>query len=313
MMSKTVTVSIPVYNGEKFILSTLKSVLNQTYKVNKIIICDNVSTDNTVLIANQFIDDHKEFDIKLFINDKNIGFQNNFIKCYNLAKTDFLVILHADDLLKPDCIEKQINFFTKHPEYALVGGNVDVIDANGKLSIKNNKSEDLYFQKGEIYEFIKATSSYLPFSTVMYNLKFCREIEYFEEVSLGPDELYWPVLLQQHPIAILSDSLIDNRSYEGQLHIKNSIKMFGEYVKYFDQKLTRANLETTVERQFITKKLIRKQVATISVNLGQEIFHYSRNLKMSSKYYFYGIKKYKKIVFTRFFLKSILKSFSLYN
>lgn len=312
-MKKTVTVSIPVYNGEKFILQALQSVINQSVKVDNIIICDNRSTDSTIDLVNKFIRDHNEWNIKLIVNNKNIGFQNNFKKCYELATSDYLLILHVDDILKKHTIEKQLNFFTDNPDYAVVGGQGDIINSKGVVKVKKNKVKDLLFKKNEIYEFIKATSSYIHFSTVMYNLHLTNDIDYFEEESVGPDELYWPILLQHHPIAVLSDSLIENRIYEGQMHVKNSITMFDKYIKHFEDKLSRAKMETTEERRFKTEKVIKKQVATMSINIGQEIFAYNKNYKMASKYFRYGIKQFNGIIFTKFFLKSIIRSINLYK
>lgn len=310
-MKKTVTVSIPVYNGEKFIREAIQSVIDQTIKVDKIIICDNCSNDNTSGVLNKFIAEHTEYDIELVVNDENIGFQNNFIKCYELATTDFLVILHVDDLLKPYAIEKQLDFFNKHPHFSVVGGQGDNIDSKGTLKVKKDKKNDLLFEKNEIYEFIKATSSYIPFSTVMYNLKLTKDIGFFEEDSVGPDELYWPLLLKKHPIAVLSDSLINNRIHEGQMHVSNSIEMFDKYMKHFRDKLDRANLESTRERKLKTKNIIKKQVARMSIKIGQEIFTYNKNFYMTSKYFMYGIRQFPKVIFSKFFIKSIAKMMHL--
>ena len=312
-MKKTVTVSIPVYNGERFILEALQSVVDQTLKVDQIIICDNLSSDNTIELVNQFVNKHKDWNIKLNINKENIGFQNNFIKCYDLAKTDYLVILHVDDLLKSDTIERQQEFFKEHPQFAAVGGNVDTINSKGNLVVKNDISKNLLFRKGEIYEFISATASYIPFSTVMYNLNLSRDVAYLTEDSVGPEELYWPLLLQKHPIALLGESLIDNRSYGGQMHISNSSTMFDKYIKHYSDKINKSDLERSPDRVLKTKKIIEQQVSRMSIKIGQEIFLHNKDFKMALKYYIYGIKMNESVIFTKFFLKSLLKATGLYK
>lgn len=307
-MKKSVTVSIPVYNGERFIVEALNSIVNQSIKVDCISICDNQSSDKTVKLVNQFIKEHKEWNIRLFVNDDNIGFQNNFIKCYDVAKTDYLVILHVDDLLKKDTIEKQLDFFNKYPKFAVVGGGIDKINENGELINSIHNKRDLFFKTGQILEFIEATSSYIPFSSVMYNLELCKDVEFLGEESAGPDELYWPVLLLKHPIAVLSDILIDNRVFEGQMHISNSVNRFDNYLKYFQDKIDRSKLEKDDIKRKKTEKIIKKQVSMISIRIGQEIFSYNENSKVALKYFLYGIKKNKKVIFSKFFLKSILRS-----
>ena len=310
-MKKTITISIPVYNGKKFILDALRSVINQTVKVDKIIICDNCSNDGTENIINKFIAEHTDHFIDYHINAENIGFQKNFIKCYDLATTDYLLILHADDLLKANAIEKQLTFFSQHPDFAVVGGKGDIIDGDSNLTFKKEKTKDLLFKKGEIYEFIKATSSYIPFSTVMYNLKHCRNIGYLEEESLGPDELYWPRLLKVHPIAVLGESLINNRIYEGQLHVQNAVSKIDENMAYFNDKLDRANLEESAERQLKTRNIIKKQISRISIKFGRDVFIHHKNFKISFKYFLFGINQFPGVVFTIFFVKTILKMLNI--
>ncbi len=312
-MKKTVTVAIPVYNGEKYILDALDSIVNQTLKMDKILICDNCSFDNTIPIIDKFIDEHPEFDIELIKNKENIGYQKNFIKCYDKTKTDYLVTLHVDDLLKHDALECQVNFLNKNSDVAAVGGKADSIDSEGHFIDKSLKTKDLLFKKNEIHEFIEATGSYLPFSSVMYNLKLTRDITYLEKESVGEDELYWPTLLQKHPIAILGKSLIENRIHEDQMHVSLSINKFEEYKKHFKYLLDIEQLEKTAKRQKKAKKILKEHVSHMSINIGKNIMQHTGKIGIASKYYIYGIKQNNRIIFSKFFLKSILSSFKLYK
>lgn len=307
-MKKTVTVAIPVYNGEKYIIEALQSVLDQSLKVNKIWICDNCSTDNTIVTVKEFIEDHPDFDIQISLNKENIGFQQNFYKCFELAKTDYLVVLHADDVLKPETIEKQLNFFYKHRELAVVGGNVDTIDAAGNIIATSKKTKDLIFKKNKILEFIKTTRSYIPETTIMYDLKLTSDISQNKEDSLGPEELYWPVLLQKHSMAVLGDSLIYNRIHDDQLHLSYGANKYEKYKKHFKDLLELANLESTEERKCKTRKILKKQVSMTSINLGNDIIDYGNNFGIALKYYICGIRHYYPILFTKFFIKSMLKT-----
>ena len=76
-MKRTITVSIPVYNGEMYIIEALDSVLNQSRKVDQIIICDNKSTDNTIKLVKNYIRSHENHNFYLFEGKTNIGFQKN--------------------------------------------------------------------------------------------------------------------------------------------------------------------------------------------------------------------------------------------
>lgn len=308
-MKKTITVAIPVYNGEKFILQALNSIVEQTIKADKILICDNCSNDNTINIINKFIENYPDYNITLSINKKNIGFQKNFRKCYDLANTDYLVILHVDDLLAKDALEKQAGFLNENPEYAVVGGSAQTIDSDGNKKYEVAETKDLLFERNKIYEFVELTGSYIPFSSVMYNLRLTRDIPYLEMESVGEDELYWPTLLKKHPIAILGDTLLYYREHEGQMHVSLTLSKFKEYKKHFTYLLDIAHLESDKNRRSKAQKVLKNHVSRMSINIGKSILDSKKNRSIALKYYVYGIKQNFKILFTKYFVKAVLAFF----
>ena len=133
-MNPTVSVCIPSFNSANTILSTLQSVLNQTFTDIEIIVCDDHSTDNTADIVKQINDDR----VKLIIGEKNIGLANNFHKALTLANGKYIKFLCADDLITPDCIEKQVRVFKHHSNdnIAMVISEKNVINKNGEILLK---------------------------------------------------------------------------------------------------------------------------------------------------------------------------------
>jgi glycosyltransferase involved in cell wall biosynthesis len=101
MKSKIIT-AIPVFNGEKFIAHTLKSVARQTLRPDRVVVLDNGSTDRTEEIVKSFMDIQCEF----IRNPTNLGLFGNFNRCLDFAgETEFLQILHADDAIEPEFYE----------------------------------------------------------------------------------------------------------------------------------------------------------------------------------------------------------------
>lgn len=80
-MRKTITVAIPVYNGEKYIVKALHSIALQSIKVDEIIICDNQSNDKSLDVVKRFAEEHPSINLKIHINPHNIGSLPNFKKC----------------------------------------------------------------------------------------------------------------------------------------------------------------------------------------------------------------------------------------
>ncbi|MGA2246285.1 MAG: glycosyltransferase family 2 protein [Verrucomicrobiota bacterium] len=101
MKSKLLTV-IPVYNGEPFIAQTLESIARQTLRPDRVVVLDNCSTDRTPEIVKNFAGIPCEF----IRNERNLGLFGNLNRSLDFsAETEFLQILHADDMIEPDFYE----------------------------------------------------------------------------------------------------------------------------------------------------------------------------------------------------------------
>lgn len=115
-----VSVVLCSFNAERFIESTINSIINQTYKNMEVLILDNNSKDNTLKIIKKYLKIDKR--IKLFKNKKNVGpyFGLNFLISRACGK--YIAIIDHDDIWHPKKIELQINFLEKNKKYIGVGG-----------------------------------------------------------------------------------------------------------------------------------------------------------------------------------------------
>jgi glycosyltransferase involved in cell wall biosynthesis len=114
---KILTIGIPVYNGEKFIADTIKSINipDHLLDVVEIIVSDNCSTDNTANIVKQFTN------VKYYKNEDNIGYDRNLHNIFLKANGEFVWPLAADDfLLYNNTVESVINILKKETDLGLV-------------------------------------------------------------------------------------------------------------------------------------------------------------------------------------------------
>ena len=79
------SVVMATYNGSKYIIEQLDSIKNQVLSPDEVIICDDCSTDKTVEIIENYIHQNNLCGWKLYKNEKNIGFFNNFFKAMHLC------------------------------------------------------------------------------------------------------------------------------------------------------------------------------------------------------------------------------------
>jgi hypothetical protein len=101
-MKCALTTTIPVRNCQPFVRQTLESVARQTRRPDRVIVLDNCSTDETPQIVKGFTD----LPIEYIRNPRDLGAFGNFNRCLEFAAdTEYLQILHGDDLISPEFYE----------------------------------------------------------------------------------------------------------------------------------------------------------------------------------------------------------------
>ncbi|MEM7714948.1 MAG: glycosyltransferase [Cyanobacteria bacterium P01_A01_bin.68] len=128
MSNIKISVIIPVYNGEKTIEGTIKSVLNQTFPNFELIIINSDSIDKTLGVISQIKDDR----IKVFSYPKaNPGINRN--RGIKLATGDYITFLDADDLWTNNKLAAQYKALQENPQAGVAYSWTNCIDENGKF------------------------------------------------------------------------------------------------------------------------------------------------------------------------------------
>ena len=137
-----VSICIPVYQGEKFLAETIRSVLAQTYHDFELVILDNASTDNTHHIAHSFHDPR----IRVETNPTTIPQTDNWRRAIDLCHAPLIKLLCADDLLHPHCLETQVPHLD-NPDIALVASRRNMIDENSRTVVPRRGLKGLLGQR----------------------------------------------------------------------------------------------------------------------------------------------------------------------
>ena len=110
------------YNGADFITEQLQSILNQTKQVDEVIICDDRSKDNTVEVIEKFVADNNCADkIKIWVNEKNLGYASNFIKALRKTTGAYVFFCDQDDIWIENRVEKMLENMEENPSIMLLG------------------------------------------------------------------------------------------------------------------------------------------------------------------------------------------------
>jgi antigen flippase len=103
--SQLVSILIPAFNAERWIASSIKSAMGQTWPNKEIIIVDDGSSDATLDIARRF-----ESNLVKVVAQTNKGASAARNKAFSFAQGDYIQWLDADDVLAPDKISEQMEF-----------------------------------------------------------------------------------------------------------------------------------------------------------------------------------------------------------
>lgn len=124
-----VSVLMPAYNAEKYIMEAIESILGQTYFQIELIIVEDCSTDSTFEIINS-IDDER---VRVFRNDVNKGIAFSTNRCIRESRGEFLALLDDDDVAISRRLEVTVNYLRNHQDIDIVGGGAVEIDEYGNI------------------------------------------------------------------------------------------------------------------------------------------------------------------------------------
>jgi glycosyltransferase involved in cell wall biosynthesis len=138
------SVVVPVYNGVSYIDATMQSILAQTFRDFELVVSDNASVDGTWEALQRYAVDPR---VRLTRLASTIPAAENFNHVTNLATGEFIKLVCADDVLYPDNLEVLVKELTSHPSALLAVSSRDVIDATGRIVLRNRGLAGL---RGEI-------------------------------------------------------------------------------------------------------------------------------------------------------------------
>lgn len=130
----TIGIAVALYNGMRFLEEQLDTLRLQSRPADKVVLCDDGSTDGTPDFVRSYIEQHSLQESWLIIqNPTNLGYIRNFYKAMDLCGTDLIFLSDQDDIWQPDKLKKMTNIMESRPEINLLSCRYGIIDANGQI------------------------------------------------------------------------------------------------------------------------------------------------------------------------------------
>lgn len=125
------SVALCTYNGEKYLKEQIDSILNQTKKVDEIVVCDDGSTDGTFSILEEYAAKSPEI-FKIYRNETNLKSVKNFEKAISLCTGDVIFLSDQDDVWLEKKVETFLMYFDKFPETEVICSSGFAINDTGE-------------------------------------------------------------------------------------------------------------------------------------------------------------------------------------
>jgi len=283
------SVIIPLYNKEKYILATLKSVLAQTFLDFEVIIVNDFSTDKSIDEVVKINDDR----IRIINNPVNKGLSASRNTGIQNAEGDIVAFLDADDLWKDNFLVSIYNLIKTYPKALLFAtkyeelhkGNVALPIEISSLKPKENKSYLLDFFPTNMGKLIVSFSSICIHKDVFKqsgvfneNVTYAEDIDFYIRAFYNNQLAYYNESLacymiydnQQMSLAGLKNKTIpDFDEYEYMTHNRQDIKLFLDFYRYVMAK------QYKLAGDVSNYKKMLKGISLASLNYKQKLLLYA--------------------------------------
>jgi hypothetical protein len=202
-----VSILLPVFNAEKYLEKTLRSLLCQSFGDFEIVAIDDGSTDDSIEILRRFSDPR----IRLERNPGNLGLIETLNRGISLCRGEFIARMDADYIALPTRLEKQVRHMQQHPRCVLVGtGRFAIDETDQPIESFNSPATG-----SALIQWKLLTGNFITHPTVMLR-KSALPLPLFDaRYKHAEDYAAWLKLSSHGDLEILSERLLQYR-FHGQ-------------------------------------------------------------------------------------------------
>ena len=205
-----ISIVLTTYNGEKFVTQQLESLLRQTRQPDEVLIFDDCSTDNTVKIIADFVVRHNLTHWNLKVNEKNMGWKENFKFGLLTAVGDLVFPCDQDDIWRQDKLSVCEKIMEENSNILVLVSNYEKFgDCRQEIvPKKNDKVINQINFNGNLFKVSYPGCSYCIRRT------FLSKIEKYWTKNSPHDATVWRYALIMGGLFALNDNLILWRVYK---------------------------------------------------------------------------------------------------
>lgn len=202
-----VSVIMPVYNREHYLIDAIESITRQTFDDFEFIIVDDYSTDRSFFIAEQYA--KQDSRIHLFHNKYKKGIVGSLQTAIDTCRGEFIARMDSDDISLPQRLENQVKYLNQNSDISACGSWVRLIGAN----------EGVIWELPTEPEVIKATMLFCgaianPSVMIRRDVFFEKGYSYDDEFKVAEDYDFWTRITKTEKISNIAEILLEYRTHD---------------------------------------------------------------------------------------------------
>lgn len=267
-----ITFAIPFYSTPEYLDQAIKSVIAQSNSNWRLIVVDDRSPHQGTQAQVQSYGDSR---ITYYLNPKNLGQSGNWNRCLELAQTELVCILHADDKLQSNYVELMLDAAKRYPlasgifcRAEIIGGRGEVIPSFADFYKRFLRPTDRneYTLSGEDGLLSLIPGNFIMCPTICYQKSNLHETNFLPEFKCAPDlDFHSRLLIAGGSLVGLPIVAFSYRRHEesGTEVFRKSLAQFEEEVRLYDLIAERCQLAgwSRAERAARKKQVVKLRLS----------------------------------------------------
>ncbi|AGS61648.1 TPA: glycosyltransferase family 2 protein [Proteus mirabilis] len=288
------SIIVPIFNAQEFILDTLSSISNQTYKNFEVLLVDDGSTDNTREIISEFTQNDHRFKI-LYQNNSGPNIARNYAMKFSTG--EYFVYLDSDDIFLNNLL------YTLHAEISKKKYDIINFGYEFKNFVENKTISKSNYKRHELYKEDILLSSFLSkgISGVCWNKCIKKQLIMNNKIFFLPDKMHGRDILFSRTCAyyadialVIPEILIISRFRQGSYsrsfskkNILSAIDLIKQQELFFNSKLSNDQMN------FLYMALQRhiRYICVLNAFRTKSFSEYILNYNLLSNYFNYKLNK----------------------
>ena len=294
VISPAITVILPVYNGGKYLISSVESVLKQSYTNYEFLILDDCSTDDSW----PYLDSIKKENVTLYRNEKNKGLFYNLNFLIKESKSGLIKLWAQDDIMYPHCLQSFVNFFEQYPQVGFAYSGIHNIDEAGKIKQHDYRDNTPQILSTVLHARIAYSTGSIAgnIANVCINRVALDKVGLFNEhMKISADFDMWVRLAKDHDTGFIGETLVQLRDHTGQLsrneslyidHVREDLQVYRNLNNYVSKelreegKIIMRNSKLVFYYTLMVKSLLKGNI-TSTFSFFKELIRYDNFLKIT--------------------------------